>query len=242
MFAIPSTLPDTPGRAQAIVALPGTGSDADFARRAFEPACTARGFELIAVRPDPRGVVAGYRAALDAAAASGPILVTGISLGAAVAVEWAAEHPRAAIGVVAALPAWTGPDTAQCPAALSAAYTARQLRERGLEEVVTQLRSSSPPWLARALTQSWRAQWPDLPDALEEAADYKWPGVELLGSVRVPVAVVGAVDDPVHPISIAEQWAALLPHSALHRITLDELGADPGVIGRLGLESFHESR
>nr|WP_228002039.1 alpha/beta hydrolase [Nocardia australiensis] len=225
-----------------VVALPGTGSDADFARRAFEPACTARGIELIAVEPDPRAVVGSYRAALDAAAGSGPVLVTGISLGAAVAIEWAGEHPDTAIGVVAALPAWTGPDTSACPAALSAASTAEQLRADGLEPVIGRMRAGSPRWLADALTQSWRAQWPHLPQALEEAADYKWPGAERLATVDVPVAVITAFDDPVHPLAVAEEWVARIPRAELHRITLAELGGDPGILGTIGLAAFSEIR
>ncbi|MFC9433318.1 alpha/beta fold hydrolase [Nocardia sp. NPDC057030] len=230
--------PHSVSAAHVVVALPGTGSDADFARRAFEPACRARRLDVLAVQPDPQGVVASYRAALDTAAAAGPIVVAGISLGAAVAIEWAAERPESAHGVIAALPAWTGPDTTACPAALSASVTAAQLRADGLDAVLERMRAGSPRWLADALTRSWRSQWPNLPAALEEAAHYKWPGTELLGTLDVPVAVVTAVDDPVHPFAIAEEWAALIPRSAIRRITLAELGADPAILGRTGFAAL----
>ncbi|AHH20084.1 putative hydrolase [Nocardia nova SH22a] len=222
-------------RPAVVVGLPGTGSDADFARRAFETACAARDLPFIAVEPDPRAVVASCRAALDEAAGRGPVLAAGISLGAAIAIEWAAARPDAAAGVLAALPAWTGADTTGCPAALSAATTAAQLRADGLEPVIERMRAGSPPWLARALTQSWRRHWPDLPAALEEAADYAWPEPELLAALQVPTTIVAAIDDPVHPITVAQRWCALLPHARLHRITLDELGADPAVLGHRGL-------
>lgn len=239
-WATPATLGpmfDSPHPVR-VVALPGTGSDADFARRAFGPASAARGLDFVAVEPDPRGVVASCRAGLAAAARSGPVLAAGISLGAAIALEWAAEHPDRVIGVVAALPAWTGPDTATCPAALSAAATAAQLRADGLDVVLDRMRASSPQWLADALTQSWRAQWPDLPAALEEAADYKWPDAERLATFELPIAVVTAIDDPVHPVAVAQEWAALAPHAQLHRITLDELGADPAILGHTGIGAF----
>lgn len=226
---------DSP-RPAVVVALPGTGSDAHFARRAFEPACTALGLELIAVDPEPGAVIDGYRAALDAATARGPVLAAGISLGAAVAVEWASARAAADVaGVIAALPAWTGPDTAQCPATLSAAVTAAQLRAEGLEPVLERMCGSSPRWLADALTHSWRAQWPGLPAALEEAAQYKWPETTLLDALAVPVAVVAAADDPVHPVAVGREWARRVPRSVITEITLDELGADPAVLGRLGL-------
>ncbi|MFC4374614.1 alpha/beta fold hydrolase [Nocardia halotolerans] len=218
-----------------VVALPGTGSDADFAARAFGPAAAARGWRFEAVEPDPEAVIASCTAALDTAARRGPVLAAGISLGAAIALDWAAGHRDMTVGVITALPAWTGAETATCPAALSASATAGQLRADGLETVIARMRASSPAWLAEALTQSWRGQWPHLPRALDEAAAYAWPTVERLAGCAVPVAVVGASDDPVHPIAVAEQWAATLPSARLHRITLAELGADPSILGHTGI-------
>ncbi|MFD3508522.1 alpha/beta fold hydrolase [Nocardia sp. NPDC058666] len=217
-----------------VVALPGTGSDADFAARAFGPAARAHGLALHAVEPDPQAVISSCSAALDAAAARGPVLAAGISLGAAIALDWAARHRTAVVGVITALPAWTGAETAACPAALSASVTAQLLRTHGLEAMIAQMRASSPLWLADALEQSWRGQWPHLPAALDEAAGYAWPSVEALADIDVPVAVVGATDDPVHPIAVAEQWASTLPVAGLRRVTLDELGADPAVLGHAG--------
>lgn len=223
-----------------VVALPGTGSDAPFAAAAFESAARARGLRCRAVQPDPRAVIDSYTAALDAAAQDGPVLAAGISLGAAVALDWASAHPGAAVAVVAALPAWTGPGNTGCPAALSASVTARQLRADGLENVLAGVHATSPAWLAAALDRAWRSHWPDLPGALDEAAAYSWPTPDDLAAVGVPVAVVGAADDPVHPVAVAEQWASLLPHAGLHRVTLAEIGADPGVLGEHGLRILTE--
>ena len=219
-----------------VVALPGTGSDSHFAQRAFGPVGAALGIELIAVDPDPAGVVASYRAALNAAASRGPVLAAGISLGAAVALDWAAgQDSEHVAGIIAALPAWTGPDTAHCPATHSAAVTATQLRAEGLEPVLARMRADSPAWLGDALTRSWRSQWPGLPDALTEAAHYKWPEPEQLEALAAPLAVVAAVDDPVHPVAAGREWARRAPRSRLRETTLAALGADPGILGRLGL-------
>ncbi len=193
---------------------------------------------FIAVDPDPRRVIGSYHEALDAAAGSGPVLVAGISLGAAVALDWAARHPDSVYGVVAALPAWTGADTTGCPAALSAAATAAQLREAGIDAVIERMRASSPDWLAEALTRSWRSQWPELPAALDEAAGYAWPEPPMLSGITTPVAIIGAIDDPVHPFAVAERWAELIPAATLHTITLDELGHDPAVLGAHGLTAL----
>lgn len=220
----------------AVVALPGTGSDAHFARRAFAGACAARGLPLVAVQPDPGAVVASCVAALDSAARRyGRVVAAGISLGAAIAVEWGCANPGVAAGVVAGLPAWTGGMDGECPAALSARVTADLVRRDGVESAIAQMRAGSPAWLAEALTRSWRGYGFALPSALLEAAGYSWPTEPRLRSLAVPAVVVGAVDDPVHPFPVAERWAALIPGAVLHKTTLDEFGADPALLGHLAL-------
>ncbi|MDO1483016.1 Alpha/beta hydrolase family protein [Rhodococcus rhodochrous J3] len=231
-----SASPVTPTAGTAVV-LPGTGSDACFADKAFGAELRRRGITPIAVDPDPRGVVASYLAALDDAAGNGPILVGGVSIGAAVALRWAFDNPDRVVGVLAALPAWTG-DPREAPAAASARWTASELREHGLAAVTAAMTASSPPWLARELTRSWSAQWPDLPSALDEAAQYRALDVEELRSVTVPVGIAAAVDDAVHPLEVGQQWAREIPHAELATVTLGQVGDDPSVLGRLCLTAL----
>lgn len=222
------------------VVLPGTGSDAQFAHQAFADPLQRREIATIAVEPDPRGVVASYWAAMDRAALDGPVLVGGVSIGAAVALHWAAQHPELAVGVLAALPAWTGtPDNS--PAAASARWTASQLRAHGLESVTAAMVESSPAWLGATLSRSWRAQWPDLPDALDEAAAYRALDVDGLRSVTVPVGIAAAVDDAVHPLAVGRTWATELPFAALATVTLDDVGTDPAVLGERCLGALDEA-
>lgn len=227
--------------AAVAVVLPGSGSDAEFARQAFGPALDVRNITVVPVDPDPRGVVASYRAALDEAAEhAGRILAAGISIGAAVALQWALAQPDRVLAVLAAMPAWTGtPDGA--PAAQSAAFTATRLRADGLASVTAQMQASSPRWLADTLTRSWAAHGPELAHALDEAAAYVAPDRPQLRRLNVPVGVVGVRDDAVHPVEVAQEWAALLPRSALAKVTLDEVGADPAVLGRSGLAALAEA-
>ncbi len=225
---------DTP----AAVVLPGTGSDARFADDAFSAALSDVGSTTLAVEPDPAGVVESYLAALDhAAQRHGPILVAGISLGAAVAARWALDNPSSTIALALALPAWTG-DPSDSPAATSARFTARSLREDGLAAVSAAMASSSPEWLARTLRRSWAAQWPGLPDALDEAARYRSLDLAGLARIQLPTVVVGAVDDAVHPIDIARQWAGTIPNCALRSVTLDDIGRDPGCLGRAAVDGL----
>ncbi len=214
------------------VVLPGTGSDARFAEDAFSAAFAGVGLTTIAVEPDPTGVVESYVGALNTATRRhGRIVVAGISLGAAVAARWAADNASSTAALALALPAWTG-DPTGTPAALSAQFTARSLREVGLDDVTTAMSSSSPEWLARTLRRSWASQWPALPDALDEAARHRSLELDELARIELPTVVVGAVDDAVHPIEVARNWARALPNCVLRTVTLDMIGNDAGCLGR----------
>jgi pimeloyl-ACP methyl ester carboxylesterase len=217
-------------RGLTTVLLPGTGSDDDYVDRAFRGPLAEAGAVLLAPPPRPDRLIDGYLSALDRAARNGPIGVGGVSIGAAVATAWALEHPDRAVAVLAALPAWAG-DPHAAPAAQAARYSASQLRADGLAATTTQMRASSPPWLADELTRSWRAQWPQLPDAMEEAAAYVAPSCADLARLRAPLAVAAAVDDPIHPLQVAVDWVTAAPRAALRTVTLDQMGTDTAALG-----------
>ncbi|WP_374021977.1 alpha/beta hydrolase [Mycobacterium sp. HNNTM2301] len=217
-------------RGVTTVLLPGTGSDDDYVQRAFSGPLGDVGAVLVAPPPRPDRLIDGYVAALDAAARTGPVAVGGVSIGAAVAAAWALAHADRAVAVLAALPAWAGAPEA-APAALAARYTASQLRADGLAATTGQMRASSPPWLADELARSWRAQWPQLPDAMDEAAAYVAPSPAALARLVVPLGVAAAVDDPIHPLDVGAEWVDAAPRAALRTVTLDQIGADPAALG-----------
>jgi pimeloyl-ACP methyl ester carboxylesterase len=212
------------------VMLPGTGSDDDYITRAFAGPLRDAGARILAPPPQPNHLIDGYLNALDDAARHGSIAIGGVSIGASVAAAWALQHPDRAVAVLAALPAWTGPP-GNAPAALAARHSAQQLRHDGLAATTTQMRASSPPWLAEELTRSWKAQWPQLPDAMDEAAAYVAPTRTQLQQLAVPMGIAAATDDPIHPLEIGLEWAAAAPHAALRTVTLDQIGADPAALG-----------
>jgi pimeloyl-ACP methyl ester carboxylesterase len=220
------------------VLLPGTGSDDDYITRAFaQPLCDA-GARILAPRPQPNRLIDGYLNALAHAARRGPIAVGGVSIGAAVAAAWALQHPDRAVAVLAALPAWTGAP-GDAPAAIAARHSAQQLRRDGLDATTAQMRESSPPWLADELARSWRAQWPQLPDAMEEAATYVAPTPTQLQRLAVPLGVVAATDDPIHPLEVGQEWATAAPRAALRTVTLDQIGARPATLGAACLAALN---
>ncbi|OCB38377.1 hypothetical protein A9X02_01915 [Mycobacterium malmoense] len=217
-------------RGVTTVLLPGTGSDDDYVERAFSGPLRQAGALLVAPPPRPHRLIDGYVSALDAAARTGPIAVGGVSIGAAVAVAWALAHADKVVAVLAALPAWAGPPDA-APAALAARHTAAQLRADGLDATTSQMRASSPPWLADELARSWRGQWPQLPGAMDEAAAYVAPNHAELARLAAPLAVAAAVDDPIHPLRVGVEWVGAATRAALRTVTLDEIGADPVALG-----------
>ncbi|MDF2826376.1 MAG: hypothetical protein K0R68_3784 [Mycobacterium sp.] len=194
------------------VLLPGTGSDDDYTYRAFAPALHAAGAVPVAHPPQPGRLLAGYREALDAGRV---------------------------VAVLAALPAWTGPpDTA--PAAQAARYSASELRRDGLVAATSRMRESSPTWLADELTRSWVGQWPELPDAMEEAAGYVAPTSRQFETLSAPMGVVSATDDPIHPLEVGVEWVAAAPRAALRTVTLDAFGHDPAVLGAACMAALSE--
>ncbi len=227
-------------RGVTTVLLPGTGSDDDYVYRAFSAALHDEGAVVVTPKPQPERLVDGYRDALDNAARTAPIAVGGVSIGAAVAAAWALAHPHRAVAVLAALPAWTGaPDSA--PAAVAARHSASVLRRDGLASATAQMRATSPPWLADELTRSWVGQWPLLPDAMEAAATYEAPTSSALERLAVPMGIAVATDDPIHPVEVGIEWMTAAPRAALRTITLDELGADPAVLGAACVSALLEA-
>ncbi len=221
-----------------IVALPGTGSDGDFAGRAF--AC--RTIPVIAVDPTSDGLISSYVRALDDAAAAGRrVLAAGVSIGACVAVRWALSNPDRCAGVLAALPPWLG-DPATAPAAHSALLTLDQLTRTGLDATIEQMRAGTPGWLAAELARSWRATAPVLDAMLAEAAGHHAPSASDIAGLSVPLAITATIDDPVHPYEVAQIWRDAAPRALLQGITLAELGADPGVLGRRCLDGWNQLR
>jgi pimeloyl-ACP methyl ester carboxylesterase len=217
-------------RGVTTVLLPGTGSDDDYVRRTFSGPLGQVGALLVTPAPRPEGLIDGYLSALDDAARAAPICVGGISIGAAVAAAWSLAHPDRTVAVLAALPAWAG-SPGSAPAALAARYSAARLRTDGLAATTTQMRASSPPWLGEELARSWRAQWPQLPDAMEEAAAYVAPGRAELARLAAPLAVVAAIDDPIHPLQVGVEWVTAAPRAALRTVTLEQFGTDPSALG-----------
>ncbi|MFT4087807.1 MAG: alpha/beta hydrolase [Gordonia sp. (in: high G+C Gram-positive bacteria)] len=214
-----------------VALMPGTGSDADYLRRSFGPAVAESGWRLEALEPS-ENLVEHYLTRLDALAERGPLIVGGVSIGAAVGVRWAIDAgPGPCAGVLAALPPWSGVP-GDSLAALSARITADSLERDGLEATVAAMAADSPDWLAAELSRSWRALAPrGLVAQLRSASSYTAPTLDELSGLHVPLAVAGAPDDPLHPIAVARAWTAAAPRAALTEIPLELWGPEERLLG-----------
>jgi len=133
-------------------------------------------------------------------------------------------------GLLLALPAWTGLPHA-APAAVAARRTAAQARRGGVAAAVA-ASAGAPSWLVAELGRAWAGYGAGLAPAFEAAAEEPAPSTAELAGLDVPVGVAALVDDPVHPLEVAQEWHAALPRSALVTTTLAAFGADPGALGR----------
>jgi pimeloyl-ACP methyl ester carboxylesterase len=213
------------------VLLPGTGSDDVFVRAVFAAPLAARRIAVVTPAPRPGPELArAHLAALDAAAADGPVLAGGISFGAHLAAAWAVANPARCAGLLLALPGWHG-EAGDAPAALAARYSAAQVRAAGLPAALDAATRDVPGWLAAELTRAWSRYGPALPESLELAAGWPAPTLADLATITVPVGVAACPDDPVHPLDAARSWARAIPGAVLATTTLTALGEDRTALG-----------
>jgi hypothetical protein len=234
----------TSGRSDdpAAVLLPGAGSTADFVTRAFGPALAAAGYALVTADPVPGpNVVERALAGLDEAARSYEVrLAGGVSLGAQLAVRWAAGSPAAAAldGLLLALPAWSGRPGA---VAAASAAAAAEVAAHGVAGALRRAGPGGVRWVLDELAAAWPRYGSDLPATLRTAAGCPGPTPAELASIGVPVGLAAFVDDPLHPLAVAEQWLALLPHAALERLHLADPSADRAVLGAAAVRALRRA-
>jgi pimeloyl-ACP methyl ester carboxylesterase len=223
------------------VLLPGTGSDEVFVRSALEVPVSALGVRLEMPAPVPGASLAeAYLAALDRAAERGPVIAGGVSFGAHLAALWAVRNPGRCAGLLLALPAWSGPP-ADAPAALAARYSAADVRARGLPAALASAVNGVPAWLAAELTRAWTRHGDDLADSLEAAAACAAPELADLAALDVPAGVAAFTDDPIHPLPVAEAWAAALPRGVLRSLRIETMRADVESLGRAAVLAYLRS-
>jgi pimeloyl-ACP methyl ester carboxylesterase len=238
------------GTGPVAVVLPGSGSSAEFVRRAFGPPLAAAGYALLAPEPVPGpDLVTAAVAALDDAVRRYDVrLVGGISLGAHIAARWAATTGVAAgaeacgrlAGLLLALPAWTGPPGM---AAVASAQAAVEVDRYGTAGALLRARAGGGPgWVADELAVAWPGYGGGLAATLRATAAAPGPGPDQLRRIDVPVGLVAFQDDPLHPAGVATEWAALLPRCRVHWLRLADPATDRTVLGTAAVDAWQAAR
>ena len=171
--------------------------------------------------------------ALIEARAEAPVVLGGISMGAAIALRIAVTRPELVSGLVLARPAWFLSDApanmipnwlaghlmAEDPATAEAAFRASPIF-RLLEE-------TGPDNLASILGFFARERR-DTTAALLTRIPMDGPGVTGadLRDLDVPTLVIATLRDPVHPVDHATALAASIPGARLELVTPKATGAD----------------
>jgi len=157
----------------------------------------------------------------------GPVVVGGVSMGAALALRLAVHRPDLVRALILVRPAWVT-RTAPCnmrPNAEAGRLLARLPPDRAraafLESpTAAMLRAEAPDNLASLLGFFDRDQ-PAATAALLQAISADGPGVtvEQVRVLRSPALVLGTERDVVHPFGHAEALAALIPRARLVALT-----------------------
>ncbi|HEY3925287.1 MAG TPA: alpha/beta hydrolase [Acidothermaceae bacterium] len=147
--------------------------------------------------------------------------VVGVSMGAGVAVNLALRYPERISALLLIRPAWTDEPS---PVHLSALSHAGDLLQRMGSVVGARVFADSPDYkhvlgASAAAAVSLLEQFRD-PKAAQRAVrlvqmplSNPFKRLADLGALDVPATVVAAPADPLHPVEVAEAWAAHIPGS-----------------------------
>lgn len=226
-----------PGPPDAPVALlaHGAGSGADLLRRAFAGPLAAAGLRLVTWDQRPGSDFADHLADLDTLASRyAARVVGGVSLGAHAAVTWAAG--RDLDGVLAALPAWTGPPD---DVATLSAQAAAEIARDGLAPTLARATGAAVGWVGEELRRAWPAYGEkNLVAALRAVAASPAPDLDDLAGVTAPVGLVALTGDAFHPAAVAHRWAAALPRATVVELPIEAPAGDRAVLGRAAVDAW----
>lgn len=157
----------------------------------------------------------------------GPVVIGGISMGAAISLRLAATRPDLVRALVLARPAWVA-EAAPANMAPNAAvgdllghFPSEEARQRfDALDIASELQARAPDNLA-SLRGFFARQPQAVTAALLTRISADGPGVsrQEIADIAIPTLVIGTDVDAIHPIAHAQTLATLIPGARIARIT-----------------------
>lgn len=215
------------------VLLPGSASTGEFVHRAFSAVLSDASIASWESGSGDAAVTADLLGQwVDSLDHAERLVVIGVSIGAHAAALWASTNRRPHTRLLLALPAWTGPPD---DVAAVTALAAQRIEQHGLPAELQLLKTRFPgDWVTNELVRAWGStDQATLVSTLRATAASAAPTLAQLRAIAMPTLVLGLHDDPMHPWSVALQWAATIPGAELVGMARSLPQADLAVFGRL---------
>jgi pimeloyl-ACP methyl ester carboxylesterase len=182
-------------------------------------------------------------AALIESLDEGPVVVGGISMGAAIALRLAVKSPGLVKGLILARPAWI---TANAPpnmepnalvGALLSKYPPQEAHEVFMRSDTAKHFSKVAPDNLKSLQGFFETRPYEVTAALLTRISADGPGVEESGvrALAIPTLVIGQDRDSIHPYAYAQTLADLIPNSVLKTVTPKSISKE------LYISGFHNA-
>ena len=157
----------------------------------------------------------------------GPVILGGISMGAAISLRLAIVYPELVRGLVLARPAWfadPAPDHLNFitqVGELLAKLPARQAHEAFLQTPTAKLLAEQAPSNLESLEGFFASPAPEITAELltRIAADGPAVSEKQISQLDIPVLVIGTSADLIHPFDLAQQFKDTIPKAEIVEIT-----------------------
>lgn len=233
------------GQGQAFVFQHGLGGDVNQPFGLFNP---PDGFRLLALdcraHGDTRPVGASQKIGITSFAEDlnafldhvdiHQAIVGGISMGAAVTLNYALRFPKRVLGLVQSRPAWLAEPNRKNAERYS--FIARLIREHGSEggkqrflesDLYRQTRKESPDVANSFVGQFEHARAAETLVRLERVPnDTPCGSLDELQQIRVPTLVMANRQDPVHPFEFGRILAEKIPNAEFQELTAKSISPD----------------
>ena len=164
-----------------------------------------------------------------------PVIIGGISMGAAIALRLAVRHPEKVRALVLARPAWVfdrAPENMQPNAEvghLLRAHPSDEARAIFMESPTARRLAAEAPDNLASLTGFFYRAPQEMTAALLTQISADGPGVTAadIAAITCPVLIIGHGDDAIHPFSFCEAFAELIPSARLVPIPAKTKGKAP---------------